>query len=76
MDAAMEMANRKGCKFFEVVGTNKYVTKICTRREFTLVKSIKYEGNDDLLLVIISDSFHSECSPIDGAITFKLLVRG
>ena len=44
MDAAMEMAKRNGCTFFEVIGTNKYVTKICTRREFTLVKSIKYEG--------------------------------
>ena len=40
----MEMAKRNGCTFFEVIGTNKYVTKICTRRDFTLVKSIKYEG--------------------------------
>ena len=51
MDAAMEMAKRNGCTFFEVVGTNKYVTKICTRRKFTLVKSIKYEGNGDSKLM-------------------------
>ena len=51
MDAAMEMAKRNGCTFFEVIGTNKYVTKICTRREFTLVKSIKYEGTDDSFIV-------------------------
>ena len=51
MDAAMEMAKRKGCMFFEVIGTNKYVTKICTRREFTLVKSIKYEGNGDSFIM-------------------------
>ena len=51
MDAAMEMAKRNGCMFFEVIGTNKYVTKICTRREFTLVKSIKYEGNDDSVIM-------------------------
>ena len=51
MDAAMEMAKRNGCTFFEVIGTNKYVTKICTRREFTLVKSIKYEGTGDSFIV-------------------------
>ena len=51
MDAAMEMAKQNGCTFFEVVGTNKYVTKICTRREFTLAKSIKYEGTGDLFIM-------------------------
>ena len=56
MDAAMEMAKRNGCMFFEVIGTNKYVTKICTRREFTLVKSIKYEGNDDSIIMTHFDS--------------------
>ena len=49
----MEMAKRNGCMFFEVIGTNKYVTKICTRREFTLVKSIKYEGNGAYFLCFI-----------------------
>ena len=47
----MEMAKRNGCTFFEVIGTNKYVTKICTRRDFTLVKSIKYEGTGANFLV-------------------------
>ena len=47
----MEMAKQNGCTFFEVVGTNKYVTKICTRREFTLVKSIKYEGKSDSFIM-------------------------
>ena len=56
MDAAMEMAKRNGCMFFEVIGTNKYVTKICTRREFTLVNSIKYAGNDDSIIMAHFDS--------------------
>ena len=69
MDAAMEMAKRNGCMFFEVIGTNKYVTKICTRREFTLVNSIKYAGNDDSIIMAHFDSSYAMftvCNNING----------